>query len=755
MNQSRANKPPIAPEINVSTQVDRDGFAIVTIDMHDKPVNALDVSFAHEFASVLDTLQSDTAVKAIILVSGKRSTWIVGADIDLVAKCSSPVEAESLARLGQRTYMRIEKLEKPVVAAIHGAALGGGLELALACHARVLSDDPQTVLGFPEVKLGLLPAGNGLQRMARLVGLQQAMELGMSGRKLSSNEAKALGIADDVVRKSLLVSVAVQTASKLVQSRTTNDKKKRTIDAKRLSELAMERNLIGRKVLFHKTRETVAKETFGYYPAQGRIIDILEAFAEKDFDASSRLETHHFGELVMSETSRQLVWTFRTMQALKKTPYAAHPQQQPELEEQEVPEAQPSEQLAAPVPQPRKINQIGIVGCGWMGAAIAYISMRRAAVPVRISEPDLEGLARGYRNVHEIYDKQKLRGNLGEFDKMHDLSMLTGGIDYTGFGLVDIVIESVPEDLKLKRKVLAGLEQHCRPGTIFASNASALSITEISRDCQRPDQVVGMHYFTPAERMPLVEVVTTEHTRADVVATCVQLAQRQGKTVIVVGDGVGFYTSRILGTMVKEAACILSEGVAIEHIDEAMRRWGWPTGPIALLDKVGLDIALHVGHALGHAYGARMQVPDILDTMVADNRKGRKNKRGFYLYNGNSQDSQSGKVVDTSVYELLNIEPNRAMAAEQIQMRCTLQLVNEALRCLGEGVLRTPTDGDVGAMLGLGFPAFRGGPFHFTDAIGASELLRRIQRYQDRFGERWQPAPLLVERAERNKKFYL
>ena len=297
------------------------------------------------------------------------------------------------------------------------------------------------------------------------------------------------------------------------------------------------------------------------------------------------------------------------------------------------------------------------------------------------------------------------------------------------------------------------IEKSCSPETIFASNTSSIPISKIASVAKRPELVVGMHYFSPVQKMPLLEVIRTDKTAPWVVATAVAIGKKQGKTVIVVNDGTGFYTSRILGPLMNEAAYILAEGIAVEDIDGAMRAWGWPVGPITLLDEVGIDIAAHIGPIMVEAFGERMTPPPMFAKLVADDRKGRKNERGFYVYGGKRK-KEGSKQVDQSVYKVLGIEPKNKMAPEEIQMRCSLQFVNEAVRCLGDGILRSARDGDIGAIFGLGFPPFRGGPFRWIDSVGAPEVLRRIEQYHERFGKRWEPAPLLVEMAKSGKRFH-
>jgi 3-hydroxyacyl-CoA dehydrogenase/enoyl-CoA hydratase/3-hydroxybutyryl-CoA epimerase len=717
----------------LSFAVRPDGVAVITFDVPGEPVNTLQASFAEEFEAILRKIDGDASVKAAVIVSGKADSWIAGANIDMLKACKTAADAERLSRMGQEGYRRLEALRKPVVAAINGAALGGGFELALACHGRVLSDDRKTVLGLPEVQLGLLPGSNGLQRLARLTGLQVALDHGLTGKNMRPSKAKKLGVADEVVRKSILVDAAAALALRLADSGGHRPEKKSGIglNAAALTALALEKNPVGRRVLFKKAREMLHKKTFGHYPATDRIIDVLEVYADKGFDVSSELEARYFGELVMSDTARQLIGIFHATTALKKDSGVDDPEV-----------------------KARPVRQVGMLGGGLMGGGICYVTMNNANLPIRLKEKDLDGLARGYKYVTDIFAERVKKRQMTKLERVSKMALLTGTLDYTGFANVDVVIEAVFEDLGLKHRVLKEIEAVCRPDTIFASNTSSIPITRIAEAASRPEMVVGMHYFSPVHKMPLLEVIVTKKTAPWVTATAVDLGKKQGKTVIVVNDGVGFYTSRILGPLMNEASYILAEGIKIEDIDGAMRRWGWPVGPITLLDEVGIDIAAHVGPIMVEAFGERMRPPPTMEKLVADNRKGRKNERGFYLYGEAAKKKGKGKHVDATVYEVLGIEPKNKMAPEEIQMRCSLQFVNEALRCFGDGILRSPRDGDIGAIFGLGFPPFRGGPFRYVDSVGASEVLKRIEGYHQRFGARWEPAPVLVEMAKSGKRFH-
>jgi 3-hydroxyacyl-CoA dehydrogenase/enoyl-CoA hydratase/3-hydroxybutyryl-CoA epimerase len=431
---------------------------------------------------------------------------------------------------------------------------------------------------------------------------------------------------------------------------------------------------------------------------------------------------------VVSETSNRLIEIFFATTALKKDNGTDDPSVKGVLPERVV-----------------------MLGGGLMGGGIAYVTMN-AGIPVRLKDRDDAGVGRGLKYVREILDERVKKKQLTKEERDQTFARLTATTDYSGVSSADIVIEAVFEDLTLKQNVLRDVEKVSKPSCIFASNTSSIPIRKIAEASRHPENVVGMHYFSPVHKMPLLEVIRTEKTAPQVIATAVALGKKQGKTVIVVKDGVGFYTSRILGPYMNEASYILTEGVPIDVIDKALVDWGWPVGPITLLDEVGIDVAAHVGPIMVAEFGDRLTPPATISKLVADDRKGRKNERGFYLYGKNA--TKGKKEVDVSIYKTLGIEPKSKLPVEEIQMRCSLQFVNEALLCYGEGLLRSPRDGDIGAIFGLGFPPFRGGPFRYVDTIGASEVLRRIQGYFDRFGKRWTPAPVLVDMAKKNERFY-
>lgn len=704
----------------VTVAVGDDGVAIVTLNDTSAPLNTITPAFGEQLLAAIDRVEADASAKAAILVSGKKDSFVVGANVEVLRTIKFAEDAERLSKELARGLVRLARGTKPFVAAVHGAALGGGFELALACHAIVASDDAKTVLGLPEVQLGLIPAANGLLRIAERAGLQTAIDLGLTGKNLRPSKARAIGLVDEICPPAIVVEVARARALALAAKPATRKKKQGAL------AFALESNPLGRAVLFRKAREATRKKTRGNYPATERVLDVLERFGQKGFASAAELEAKCFGELVVSETAHRLIEVFFAQTALKKDTGVDDPRV-----------------------APRAVEQVAVLGGGLMGGGIAYVTIQ-AGIPVRMKERDDASLGRGLKVVRGLLDERVKRRASTPLARDLAFARLTGATDLSGLKHADVVVEAVFEDLALKQSIVRDVEAVTSDTCVFASNTSSIPIAKIAEASKRPETIVGMHYFSPVNKMPLLEVVRTEATAPWVVATAVALGKRQGKTCIVVKDGVGFYTSRILGPYMNEAAYLVSEGVAIDAIDGALVRWGFPVGPIQLLDEVGIDVAAHVGEIVHAAFGARMTPPAAMTKLLADDRKGRKNARGFYLYDARAK----GKKVDPSIYATVGVEPKAKLPIEEIQMRCALQMVNEAMHCFGEGILRAPRDGDVGAIFGLGFPPFRGGPFRWVDAIGAAEVLRRVQGYHDRFGARWAPAPLLVDMAKRGARFH-
>jgi len=478
-------------------------------------------------------------------------------------------------------------------------------------------------------------------------------------------------------------------------------------------------------VLFREARRKLLAKSGGRYPAPEKALEAVKYGIDKGMEKGLEREARLFGELAVSEVSKRLIDIFFATTALKK-----------------------DSGVDDPAVKPRQVENVGVLGGGLMGSGIAFVTVG-AGPTVRVREKDDAAAARALASVRGLLDERVKRRSMTPLERASTMRLLTATTSWAGFERVDLVIEAVFEDLALKQEMVRAFEQ-LNPRGIFASNTSSIPITKIAEASQRPEAVLGMHYFSPVQKMPLLEVIVTPKTAPDVTATAVAVGKKQGKTVIVVNDGPGFYTSRILTPYMNEAAEILVEGASVEDIDAALTSFGMPVGPITLLDEVGIDVGSKVGKILHHAFGDRMAPPAAFEKLVEDGRLGRKSRKGFYTYGGKK------KEVDVTVYDLLpGGRQRKRVGRDEIAERVTLQMVNEAIRCLGEGILRSARDGDIGAIFGLGFPAFLGGPFRYADAVGPKTLLERLERWHDKFGDRFEPAPLLVELVRDGRLFYL
>jgi len=404
--------------------------------------------------------------------------------------------------------------------------------------------------------------------------------------------------------------------------------------------------------------------------------------------------------------------------------------------------------------QPHELHRIGILGGGLMGGGIACVTATRGGLPVRIKDVNETGINHALKYSWDVLGKRVRSKRMRPAERQKQMMLISGSTDYTGFERVDVVIEAVFEDLALKQQMVAEIEQHAAPHTIFASNTSSLPIGQIAAKAQRPEQVIGLHYFSPVDKMPLVEVIPHATTSEETIATTVALAHKQGKTAIVVADRAGFYVNRILAPYINEATRCLLEGEPIEALDKALVDFGFPVGPITLLDEVGIDVGTKIIPVLVEQLGPRFAAPAAFEAVLKDGRKGRKNGRGFYLYPSEGQQRQRSKRADTSVYLLLGITPKSHLQPAVIAQRCVMMMLNEAARCLDEGVIRSARDGDIGAVFGIGFPPFLGGPFRYMDQLGADKVVKTLEYLQRQHGEYFAPCERLQRMAQQGERFY-
>jgi 3-hydroxyacyl-CoA dehydrogenase/enoyl-CoA hydratase/3-hydroxybutyryl-CoA epimerase len=708
----------------VSFEVRRDGVALVTIDEPRDPQGILHPAFRSQLGTAVARIDGDASVAAAVLVGGRADGFAAGVTLRLLKAVQFASDAEELVWELSQVLRRLAGLRKPVVSAVRGPVVGGALEIALACQSIIASDD--ATFAMSAVRAGLVPGTNGMLRVASRAGLRVAIDLAVDGGRLTAGEALAAGLVDDVCARAILVDAAARRARALVGKPPQPAPGRSGFFAR-----AVEGNPLARHILLRGARERIRAKGGASSASAEQALNVLERFATSGFDAAARAEAKAFGELVVSESAHRLAELAFATGAVERDSGV--------------------DDGAAP----RTVRHVAVIGGGAVGTDAAFLTLAAGAT-VRLKERDdkLAGLA--MRRVKSLWDARIAEGGSTEREAEQAFARLTSTTDFSGVRHADAVLEAVPEDLGLKRAILRDVEALVAPACVYVSTTTSIPIARIAEAASRPERVVGMHFVQSPARASLVEVVRTDRAESWAIATAVALGKRQGNAAIVVKDGPGFYAMRVFTRLVIEALLLVGEGVAVDAIDAAATDWGFVSGPLRALDDVGVDVVARVAQGLNAAHGSRMAPPGSLARLVAAERFGRANRRGFYRYAPDSDEVglTRSATVDRRAYDVLRVTPGTRLPLEEIQMRCALAVVNEAIRCLGDGVLRSPRDGDVGAVFGLGFPPFRGGPFRYVDAVGAPDILRRVQSYADRFGERWLPAPRLVHLAKRGDRFF-
>jgi 3-hydroxyacyl-CoA dehydrogenase/enoyl-CoA hydratase/3-hydroxybutyryl-CoA epimerase len=709
--------------------VEPDGLAVLIFDTPGEKVNKFSTPVMREFERVVDGLAARSDVKALLFLSAKPGIFIAGADVNEIAKADRLTDPE-LVRRPQRVFGKLANLPFPTIAVIDGACVGGGCETALSMDWRLISDSKKAQIGLPEVTLGILPAWGGTTRLPRMIGLANALDVILAGKVLDGKRARRIGLVDEVVPQAILESFSKAFARGKFGS------KKRAnagpgggptrVNAPKLAERLLEGP--GKGVVFSKARRTVLKETKGHYPAPLAALSVVEKGFGGDFSKSLELEVEGVGSLIGTPVMRSLVGLFFRMEEVKKETGV--------------------EALGASV-KPRKIARVGVLGAGVMGGGIAQLAADKG-FPTRMKDIKPEALALGYAQAARIWKEKVRKRRMTRADFAGKMALLGGSLEYAGFEGCDITIEAVLEKMAVKRAVLADWERVAPATAIFASNTSTLPISEIAAEAAHPERVVGMHFFNPVHKMPLVEVIYGPKTDPEVTATVFDLAKKMGKTPVVVKDSPGFLVNRILGPYIAEAVRLLLEGNSMESIDKAMRAFGMPVGPIELLDDVGIDVAAKAAGTMAAAFPARMPADPALEKLVTLGRIGRKAKKGFYFY---EKDRRGGP--DQAVYGELGLSsPSKNLSSSEIQETLVLPMINEAAFCLAEGIVASPAKLDLAMIFGTGFPPFRGGLCAYADTLGAKTIVETLQKLEKEKGGRFAPAPLLIEMAKTGKRFF-
>jgi 3-hydroxyacyl-CoA dehydrogenase/enoyl-CoA hydratase/3-hydroxybutyryl-CoA epimerase len=710
--------------------VEPDGLALLVFDTPGEKVNKFSTPVMREFERVIDGLAVRSDVKALLLLSAKPGVFIAGADVNEIANADKNADPEMI-RGGHRTFNKLANLPYPTVAAIGGACVGGGCETALSMDWRLASDSPKTQIGLPEIKLGILPAWGGTTRLPRMIGLANALDIILAGKVLDGKRAKRIGLVDEVVPDAILEDWAKSYARGKFGTKKRSNAGPGGAPARVREAKLMEKFLEGpgRGIVFSKARQSVVKETKGQYPAPLAALGVVEKGFGADFAKALELEVEGVGSLIGTPVMRSLMGLFFRMEEVKKETGV---------------EGTPGAGI-----KPRKIARVGVLGAGVMGGGIAQLAADKG-YPTRMKDIKPEALALGYAQAARIWKEQVKKRRMTRTDFARKMALLGGSLEYAGFEGCDITIEAVLEKMAVKQAVLADWELVVPAKAIFASNTSTLPIAEIAARAAHPERVVGMHFFNPVHKMPLVEVIYGAKTDPEVTATVFDLAKKLGKTPVVVKDSPGFLVNRILSPYIGEAARLLLEGSSMESIDKAMRSFGMPVGPIELLDDVGIDVAAKAGGTMAAAFPARMPADPTLEKLVAVGRIGRKAKKGFYFYEG---ERRVGPDPDAYRDLGLSSPSKNPNSSSEIQNRLVLPMINEAAFCLAEGIVASPTKLDLAMIFGTGFPPFRGGLCAYADSLGAKAVVEGLQKLAVEKGERFRPAPLLIEMANTGKRF--
>jgi 3-hydroxyacyl-CoA dehydrogenase / enoyl-CoA hydratase / 3-hydroxybutyryl-CoA epimerase len=709
---------------NPSFEVDDDGIGWITFNDPVRKLNILDEPVMRRLADVLDSASvgaADGSMTALIVRSGKARGFVAGADVTAIQAVEDPAEGEQASRLGQEIFGKLEALSVPTIAAVNGLCLGGGTELALSCDYRLASDSPTTNIGLPEVMLGILPAWGGTTRLPRLVGLQAALDLLLSGGRARASKAKRIGLVDEIFPRELFDVKAKAFASDRADGRPP-----RTRPRGKLVTRLLDGTYPGRAMVLGMARKQVMKRTGGHYPAPLKILDVVKKGGRVPQATSLDLEARAAGELIVSSVSKNLIHIFNLNEAAKKG-------------------------LGPLDAEAIGVGRLGVIGAGVMGGGIAQLAAYKGIV-VRMKDIRHEAISGGLQHARGLFDKAVQRRRLRRREANQHMELISGGLDYASLSGCDLIVEAVVERMDVKRIVLRETEDAVRSDCIIASNTSSLSIDEMSEGLERPENLAGMHFFNPVHKMPLVEVVRGSRSSDRAVATIYALALELGKVPVVTADGPGFLVNRVLGPYLNEAGHLLADGASIEDIDRAATDFGMPMGPLRLLDEVGIDVSTHAGESLHKALGDRLAPSAPLAALADTGRLGKKGGAGFYRY---ENDKEVG--VDQSVYAALKSAvpaERRTLDQKEIRGRLVLAMINEAARALDESVVAKAADVDLAMIMGTGFPPFRGGLMRFADTIHLRTLLSRLREMEDLHGQRFTPAPLIVRLAAEDRSFY-
>ncbi len=701
----------------------QDQIAIIEWNLTDEKVNKLSLSVIEKFQEILSEIKNNLSqYKAVVMISKKPNVFIAGADIAEIQKLKNAEEAQKICSIGHMLFNQIEDIPIPFIAAIHGACLGGGCEMALACDYRIAADDESTQIGLPETRLGLIPGFGGCWRLPRAIGLIEGLGMILGGRGIDGQKALRLGLIDQLVDPDLLERKALQFAKQKISE---GSKKRIQICRPKTWSLKFLYSYFGRWIVFHQIRKTIIKKSEGeHYPALLKAIEVVRS--TYGLPASQRqkvmkIESHGFAQVATTDVSRNLIRLFYIMEAKKKQTGLSKG-----ISREDIP----------------IIRHIGVLGAGTMGGGIAHLATDHG-FKVRMKDITTEALSLGLQEAHRLWNKSLKRKFMTKSEYEQRQNLLTVTTNYDGFKMMNVVIEAVVEDMQVKKTVISELSQRCKSECIIATNTSSLSVSEMADAHHQPENVVGMHFFNPVHKMPLIEVIRGEESSDLAIATVFRLARYMGKMPIVVNDSPGFLVNRLLLPYLNEAVYLLEEGYPISWIDQAFLDFGMPMGPLRLIDEVGIDVAVKVAHILHQGFGERAKPAKLMQKLSKSSRLGIKNKKGFYLYDKKAKETGE----DKSFYDEFKIIIDQNKVSEEaieneIIARPLYAMINEAARALEENVVEKPEDVDFAMIMGIGFPPFRGGLLQYAQQVGIDHIVQRLDELEEKHGERFSPSDL-------------
>jgi len=697
---------------------EENNIGTITFDQPDSKVNVLNAATLVTFDKLLDELKGKS-LKALIIQSAKKDIFIAGADIKEIENITELADGKSKAQAGQRVMDKLEDLPYPTVAVIDGAALGGGCELALACRYRILTFNDRIRIGLPEVNLGFVPGFGGTYRLPRLLGLQQGLKMIVSATPINALAAFKCGLADR-----LYPSVGLANRVQEFVEEIAVEPKKRIIKPKFFTgfQAFLEKNPLGQSVVYKETIKSILKATKGFYPSPLKAVEVIRKTIYLQREHALDIESTAFAELAITPISKNLVKVFYLSEKYKKLTI-------------------PGAEAIKPMP----ITKGAVIGAGIMGGGIAQLLSDRG-IWARLKDINQDAIAKGLKAAYDVYAQAMKRKKAKPYDVAAKMAMISGTVDYSGFGNADIAIEAVVENMDVKKKVFAEVSGVLSSKAILASNTSSLSVTEMARASKDPSRVIGFHFFNPVHRMPLIEIITTEFTSQQTLVTTLEFAKKLGKTPVIVKDAPGFLVNRILLGYIDEAGRILDEGGSITTIDRYATNFGMPMGPFTLSDEVGLDVGVKVLHILEAGLGSRFKPAKIFDDVLPKKLLGKKSGKGFYIHG-------KERVVNPEVQSL--VKGNGQVSEQEAIQRMMYIMINEAAMILQEKVVDSADTVDIGMIMGTGFPPFRGGLLRYADSIGISQLVDDMEKLEARFKDgRFKPCAYLLDLKSQGKKFY-